>query len=136
MSITFKITTGTITNDEDSTVLTSSAYAGNDSRIPQNPNRIHGKNNPNMCSVHFIGPLPPGKYNIGSFENHPVVGENSAQLTQISGNTFGRSAFFIHGQEAPNGSNYLQESEGCIVVPHNDRLKIAALAPKILTVIV
>ncbi len=136
MNITFQITTGTVTNDDDGTVLSSSAYAGNDSRTPQNPNKIQGKNNPDKCSLHCIGPLPPGIYSIGTWGTYDV-GQNAAPLTPINvPEIYGRSGFYIHGQEAPTGVNYLQESEGCIVVPHNDRMTIIKLAPAQVTVII
>jgi hypothetical protein len=134
-SITFKISTGTIYNDSDNTVLSTTSYAGNNKRTPINPTHIQGKNNPEKISIHFIGPLPPGKYEIGSFGQNKV-GANSAPLTQIEGENYGRNNFYIHGQEAPDGQNYGEESEGCVVVPHFDRLKIAALKPGILNVIV
>jgi len=131
-SITFKISTGTITADGSNTILSTSAFAGNNSRMPQNPTKIQGMNNPNMCSLHFIGPLPLGEYSIGPFTSHPEVGENSAQLTQISGESYGRSDFFIHG---PGSVDPLNSSEGCIVVPHFDRLRISELKPEKLNVI-
>lgn len=134
-SITFQISTGTVTKD-DGTVITTSAYAGNDSRTPQNPTHIQGKNNPDKCSVHFIGPLPPGDYSIGKWGTYGV-GQNAAPLTPINvPEIYGRSGFYIHGQETPEGPNYLQESEGCLVIPHNDRMKVIALNPSQITVIV
>jgi hypothetical protein len=134
-NITFKISTGTITLDGSSVILSTTSYAGNDKRMPQNPTHIQGKNNPDKISIHCIGPLPTGTYKIGMWGQHDV-GANSAQLTQLTGKTYGRDGFYIHGQEEPGGPNYLEESEGCVVVPHFDRLKISELKPDILTVVI
>jgi hypothetical protein len=134
INITFQISTGYITDDAGN-LLSSVAYAGNDSRTPQNPDHIQGKNNPEMTGIEFIGPLPVGVYNVGPFGNYPVVGVNAAKLSQMSGESYGRGDFYIHGQENPNSINFGQESEGCLVVPHSDRLIIAALIPTQLTVI-
>ena len=81
-----------------------------------------------------IGPLPQGLYRVGPWGNHPPVGPNSAALTWIGGpNNYGRSGFFIHGPGADDPAN---SSEGCIVVPHDDRLRIMGLNPTTITVTV
>ena len=61
------------------------------------------------------GPLPIGKYRIEPPGRHPHLGL-SAQLTQVSGSTYGRGGFFIHGR-GPHGS------DGCIVPMHNSEFQ-------------
>jgi len=135
MNLTFQISSGIITQD-DGSIITTSAYAGNNKRVPQNPNKLQGKNNAFYCDTHNIGPLPPGIYSIGAWGSYANVGQNAAPLTPIScPELYGRGGFYIHGQEEPGNINYGEESEGCCVVPHNDRLKIIALKPTQLTVI-
>ena len=134
LNIIFQISTGIITDDNGLT-LSILAYAGNNKRVPQNPNKLQGKNNAFYCDTHNIGPLPPGIYSIGAWGSYNV-GQNAAPLTPIScPELYGRGGFYIHGQEEPGNINYGEESEGCCVIPHNDRLKIIALKPTQLTVI-
>ena len=130
-NLNFSVSKGIITDDAGN-VITTLAFAGNDSRPGVNPNHIHGYNNVAMESIHFIGPLPRGLYRVGIWGDHPPVGPNSAPLIWIGGpNDFGRSDFFIHG---PATYDVLNSSEGCIVVPHFDRLKIIVLNPSTITV--
>ena len=91
-----------------------------------------GKNNPDMQDVHDVGPLPRGLYSVGEWGMHDV-GPISAPLTQISGETFGRSAFYIHGPSLP--AHYGQESKGCIVIPRPMRLLVQASGEKQLEVV-
>lgn len=122
--------TGVIDTD-DGTVLTTLAFAGNNSRPLVNPTRIQGMNNPDEQAVHFIGPLPVGLYRVGTWGTYPKIGEDSAPLTQIGGETYGRGGFFIHG---PGTADPMNSSEGCIVVPFSDRIKIMAFQPDTITV--
>ena len=124
---------GEITSD-DGEVLSTSAFAGNNYRADTNPTHIPGRNNASMQAVHFIGPLPIGTYEIGKWDHYPKVGANAAPLTYIEGSgpsSYGRSGFFIHG---PGENDPLNSSEGCICVPHDDRLKIMSLNPQTVTV--
>jgi hypothetical protein len=52
-----------------------------------------------------------------------------APLTQIEGETFQRSNFFIHGP-AKDAGRYGQESLGCIVVPFGGRQRVKAALPE------
>ena len=139
MNLTFKITTGTITTDEGE-VITDQAFAGNDSRPGVNPDHLQGRNNPEMCSVHKIGPLPcaatpdaePCVYVFGAWGTVPGLGQNVSCLTQISGETYGRDGFFMHGESAEDPMN---SSEGCVCVPHDPRVAIKNMVPDTLTVI-
>ena len=130
MNLTFSQSAGTIVKD-DGTVVTSQAFAGNDSRPGVNPGHLQGRNNPRLQAVKCIGPLPQGVYRVGEWGTHSVVGQNSAPLTQIGGDSFGRGDFFIHGP----GADYANSSEGCIVIPHDDRMRVIALNPTTITVV-
>ena len=130
MNLNFSQSSGIITQD-NGVVVTVRAFAGNNYRPDHNPDGLKGRNNPLMQDVHFIGPLPQGLYRVGEWGDHPPVGQNSAPLTQIGGETYGRSAFFMHG---PGGEDPENSSEGCIVIPHDDRLKVIALNPATITV--
>ena len=131
MGLTFQISTGTIT-DENGTVITSDAFAGNDSRPVVNPNHIQGRNNPAYVQLHCIGPLPPGVYDFGAWGHHPGLGDHVAALIQTSGETYGRNSFYMHGASSVDPLN---SSEGCVVVPHDPRCAIEAMNPDTLTVI-
>lgn len=121
--LTFEQSSGAI-RDEDG-MLIGKGWAGHGD----------GKNNPAMQSVHDIGPLPQGLYDVGAWEEiHPGLGPWVAHLAQVEGETFGRSAFFIHGP-AVDPAKYGQESKGCIVVPRQIRLLIKGMNPDQIRVI-
>ena len=83
-----------------------------------------GLNNPAMCNVHFIGPLPQGKYTIGQPRNDDEVGVFALPLTPVPSNEmFGRSEFFIHGD---NPQMNHTASDGCIILPSPVRHDVAA----------
>lgn len=75
-----------------------------------------GVNNPLMQSVPDVGPLPQGLYRmLAPIAHDPVVGEFAIPLEPDPANEmWGRSAFFIHGNDPQNDHN---ASEGCIVLP-------------------
>ena len=92
-----------------------------------------GKNNPQMQDVHNIGPIPKGKYTIGPWYDSPHTGPFTLPLTPDASNEmFGRSDFKIHGDSinAPGTA-----SNGCIIMPHDIRIKINSMSDKCLTVI-
>jgi hypothetical protein len=110
--------TGHVTS-EGGTLL-AIGFAGNDSRPGVNPGHVHGYNNPAAQAIHCIGPLPQGLYKIVEWQDeHPRLGPIVAILQQVSGETFGRDDFRIHGASA---TDPLNSSEGCIVLPHADRV--------------
>ena len=122
ITLTYSQTRGSVT--DESGALIAEGWSGHGA----------GKNNPDMQDAHNLGPLPQGLYRVGPWQTHPRLGPICAPLTQIEGETFGRSAFWIHGPStAP--SHYGQESEGCIVVPRADRLAIQALGPGFVRVV-
>lgn len=84
----------------------------------------HGRNNPDMQDVQGVGPIPQGTYQIGQAYDHPHLGLCVMNLEPRSGtNTFGRSLFRIHGNNAENDA-----SHGCIVIEPATRRLIAASA--------
>jgi len=79
-----------------------------------------GLNNPEMQSVHDVGPLPCGKYTFGHPENHPHLGPYSIPLiADPTNNMFGRSGFFCHGERVSSEPG--QASHGCIILPRDVR---------------
>lgn len=68
------------------------------------------------------GPLPRGKYTIGSPHNSPHTGKYTLSLTpKLSNDMCGRDAFKIHGLSRSDPAN---SSEGCIVAPLSVRKSI------------
>ncbi len=130
MNLNYSQSSGLIT-DDDGTIV-AQGFSGNDSRPGVNPEHIHGYNNPDAQEIHGIGPIPRAVWTVGIWCTHPVLGDFSASLTPVpdTGDTFGRTGFFIHGP----GTDLLNSSEGCIVVPHPQRLAVMALQPDTITV--
>lgn len=80
-----------------------------------------GKNNPEMESVHNIGPLPKGLYEIDI--KGPVDTELHGPyvltlLPAADNKMFGRSGFLIHGDSKKEPGN---ASHGCIVTNRLNR---------------
>lgn len=82
-----------------------------------------GKNNPEMQSVHNLGPVPQGHWTIsGPPVNTPQHGPYVLRLSpSLETNTFGRSGFLIHGDSktAPGTA-----SQGCVILPRSVREKV------------
>ena len=137
INLNYAITTGRWSRDNG--VIVAEGWSG----------RGEGKNNPAMVDVHGVdmdhpaGPLPPGMYQVGPWATtrdeatacgYPAhLGLLIARLTQIEGETYGRSGFFIHG---PSMANYGEESLGCTVVPHDPRVVLMSILPEGSTVTV
>jgi hypothetical protein len=80
-----------------------------------------GLNNPAMCNVPDVGPLPTGTYQIGQPRDDREVGVYAMPLTPDPSNEmFGRSDFFIHGDLISAPGQHLA-SEGCIVLAREIR---------------
>ena len=107
--------------------LIATGYAGGN--CGKNP---EGINNPDMQSVHNIGPLPQGKYTFGVPVSQSHLGPYAIPLSPDPNNQmFGRSGFFCHGDTAiPR-----QASEGCIIMPRAIRNVIGASPDKDLEVV-
>jgi len=93
-------------------VVFSTGYSGIDA----------GYNNPDKESVHDVGPIPRGEFNIGSFFNDPRFGPTVAHLYPRPGtNVFGRDGFLIHGDSSAHPG---KASHGCIILPSFARVAI------------
>ena len=95
-----------------------------------------GLNNPAMQSDPDVGPIPRGTWNIGSPIDPPdYLGPLAMALTIFAGQeafTFGRSAFFIHGDNAAMDRT---ASRGCIILGRALRQAISNSADRALTVV-
>ena len=79
--------------------------------------REEGRDNPDMVHDVGRGPIPPGRYRIGAPHVSPHTGPYTMDLDPEAGtDTFGRSAFRIHGNNAANDA-----SHGCIILPPDAR---------------
>ena len=93
--------------------------------------RMTNKNNPSRQQVKGLGPIPQGTYRIGIHTRSK--GPLTIILTQVSGESFGRSEFRIHGERVKGPSGWA--SEGCIVVGLGTRREIVNSADKVLVVV-
>lgn len=73
---------------------------------------LTNKNNPDRQQVRGMGPLPQGTYRIGATTSSK--GPMTIELHQISGESFGRSLFRVHGERRHGPSGFA--SEGCIIM--------------------
>lgn len=70
------------------------------------------RNDPAEQSVPNVGPIPQGDYDIGEAYDHPQLGPCVMNLDPCEGtNTFGRSLFRIHGDNARHDA-----SHGCVIL--------------------
>lgn len=98
------------TFSKDSDLITDDAYSGTGG----------GRNNPLMQNVRNVGPIPVGSYQIGAATNSHHTGPLTLPLSPLHGtNTFGRTAFRIHGDNRRHDA-----SHGCIILSHAVRLKV------------
>ncbi|KAB8306708.1 DUF2778 domain-containing protein [Erwinia endophytica] len=82
--------------------------------------RMTNKNNPDRQQVRGLGPLPRGIYRISGQSNSK--GPMTIILVQTSGESFGRSAFRIHGEKVSGVPGWA--SEGCIIMGPKTRRRI------------
>ena len=81
-----------------------------------------GRNRPDAQKIPDTGPIPQGKYIISAPYLHPHLGPCVMNLVPVPGtDTFGRTAFRIHGDNARHDA-----SEGCIILGPSIRKEIAA----------
>lgn len=97
---------------EDGTVMLTGIWAG------------HGPhaNKPEDQALHGLGPLPAGDYTVAHPRDGGHLGPFVMDLVQVSGETFGRSLFRIHG--AAGGDTTHQSSDGCVIASHDGRVAI------------
>jgi hypothetical protein len=111
MAWSYSQSTGTLGHDGRVIAI---GYSGHDS----------GKNNPDMQRVPNTGPIPQGRYFIGNPRDSDKVGPFAMPLEPApETNTFGRSAFMIHGDSIVHPGT---ASEGCIIMLRDARNQIAA----------
>jgi len=92
-----------------------------------------GKNNPAMQAAVAVGPIPAGAWRITERYNSKNVGPAALKLDPKPGTqTFGRSAFRIHGDSIRNPGT---ASHGCIILPRQVRDRIWASNDRDLTVV-
>lgn len=85
-----------------------------------------GKNNPDAQALHGVGPIPRGRWIIGSPYDTKTHGPFVLPLTPAaSTETFGRDGFLIHGDAVVEPGT---ASEGCIILPRTAREEIARAA--------
>ena len=82
-----------------------------------------GKNNPEMQTVHNVGPIPQGDWTIaGPPINTPSHGPCVLKLEPApSTNTFGRDGFLMHGDSVNSPGT---ASQGCIILPRSVREQV------------
>lgn len=81
-----------------------------------------GRNNPAMQAAGGVGPIPAGRWRIVRLYDSAHVGPAALELAPEPGTqTFGRSAFRIHGDSIAHPG---QASHGCIILPRPVRLAI------------
>lgn len=99
----YHIKTGSLYRDK---VWLGTGYSGAGKRYQD------GRNNPFKVAIPNVGSIPPGIYAIGEPYTHPKLGVLTFALKPMSGTeTFGRSEFRIHGDNASNDA-----SHGCIIL--------------------
>ncbi len=94
----------------------------------------HGRNNCEMQHVRSVGPIPQGLWKVGEPVNRPqTIGPYAIPLTPLPNTeTFGRSGFFIHGD---NAKGDLSASHGCPIFPRRVRHIIVDSVVKLLKVV-
>ena len=114
----YQQSTGTLTKDG---IFEGTGYSGTGA----------GRDNPAMQNVPNVGPIPQGSYTIGpEYDEVPGLGPCVMHLDAQPGTeTFGRSEFRIHGNNAENDA-----SHGCVILGPALRHLIAADVDKVLVV--
>lgn len=73
-----------------------------------------GLNNPEMEEVHGVGPIPRGLWQMDTpWHDAPHLGPCVVHLEPVDFDPYGRSGFFIHGD---NASADHTASDGCIIL--------------------
>jgi hypothetical protein len=90
-----------------------------------------GRNNCDMQAVRQVGPIPRGHWVMGKPYDSRKVGAYAIPLKPSEGTeTFGRSAFLIHGDNRTHDA-----SEGCIIMPRRVRNAIVDSGVRVLEVV-
>ncbi|ATW62974.1 hypothetical protein [Citromicrobium phage vB_Cib_ssDNA_P1] len=107
---------------EDGRALVACGYSG----------KGQSRNNPVHQDRQALGPLPCGVWRIHPAITHKRLGPIAIPLTQTKGETFGRSAFYIHGD---NSRGDYSASSGCIILPRDVRTFVSRSGIGTLTVV-
>lgn len=78
-----------------------------------------GRNNPEMEDIPTVGPIPRGKYMIGTPYYSEKCGPICFPLTPVGHTAYGRTHFRIHGDNKANDA-----STGCIILGRTIRSRI------------
>lgn len=89
-----------------------------------------GVNDPAMQNVGFVGPIPRGKYAIGSPYDTKANGPHVMALTPLGHKALGRTDFLIHGDNKSQTA-----SQGCIILAADIRRKISTSGDAVLEVV-
>lgn len=90
-----------------------------------------GRNNSDAQEIQGMGPIPCGEYSIGPSYVHPHLGPCVMNLDAKEGtDTFGRSLFRMHGDNAAHDA-----SHGCIIMGPTVRQMVASSDDKNLKVV-
>lgn len=116
MTWRYAVTHGELTHNDE---FVGTGYSG------KSPYR----NDPTNETRKGLGPIPRGQYAIGEAEPHPRLGPIAMPLTPIGHDACGRSAFFIHGDNARHDA-----SHGCIILGPSIRKEISESEDKVLVV--
>ncbi|HKT87193.1 MAG TPA: tlde1 domain-containing protein [Candidatus Sulfotelmatobacter sp.] len=98
---------------------TTSGYmyspTGHKMEPPGYSGHAEGVNNPAMESIHNVGPLPSGIYDLDAPLDHSQLGPFAIPLIPHAENEmYGRNGFYIHGDEVAHAGEELA-SHGCII---------------------
>lgn len=99
---------------------TGRLYRGNELVETGYSGSLTNKNNPDRQHVRGMGPLPRGIYKIAG--HSASKGPYTIILVQTSGESFGRSAFRIHGERIDKPAGFA--SEGCIIMSAGTRRRV------------
>lgn len=99
---------------------TGRLYSGNELVETGYSGSLTNKNNPDRQHVRSMGPLPRGTYRIAG--HSASKGPYTIILVQTSGDSFGRSAFRIHGERVGKPAGFA--SEGCIIMSLATRRRV------------
>jgi hypothetical protein len=99
---------------------TGRLYSGNELVETGYSGALTCKNRPDRQHVKGMGPLPRGKYRVAG--HSASKGPWTIILVQTSRETFGRSAFRIHGERVNKPAGFA--SEGCIIMSNSTRRRV------------
>lgn len=119
MTWKYSVSTGRLTHNE--VVISSAGYSGTYGYI----------NRPECEEYSDRGPIPAGKYKIGSPFKRGKQKE-VMHLYPVGHKAHGRDGFLIHGDKA---GAYRAASTGCIILPAGVRHRISASGDKDLQVV-